>query len=153
MTTSDRGELGTRDGAPARLPAVPGPPRGRRRAAMGDVVRRVEAMRAAETDGGGARALLRLVQDVVLLLKDLALDPRVSPSAKVAAGLAAAYLVSPVDLVPDWVLGLGQADDVAVAVLAVRRLLNAAGYDVIYELWRGTDEGLALLLTLAGVEK
>ncbi|MGH3666562.1 MAG: YkvA family protein, partial [Egibacteraceae bacterium] len=132
---------------------VPGPPRGRRRPAVGDVVRRVQDMRDAERDGGGGRVLLRLVQDVVLLLKDLALDARVPRSAKVVAGLAAAYLVSPVDIIPDWVLGIGQADDVAVAVLAFRRLLHAAGYDVIYELWRGSDEGLALVLTLAGVQE
>ena len=117
------------------------------------MLRRVNEMREAETSGGGLTALLRLSADVVLLLKDLAADPRVPRVEKVVAGLAAAYLVSPLDLVPDWVVGLGQADDLAVVVLAFRRLLNAAGYDVIYELWRGSDEGLALLLTVAGVQE
>lgn len=134
------------------MPAVPGPPRGRRRALVGEIVQRVDQMRAAETRPAGP-ALLRLLTDVVLLLKDLATDPRVPPSAKIVAGLAVAYLVSPVDVIPDWVLGVGQADDIAVAVLAFRRLLGAAGYDVIYELWRGNDEGLALVLTLAGVQE
>jgi uncharacterized membrane protein YkvA (DUF1232 family) len=93
-----------------------------------------------------------LLSDVILLLKDLALDPRVPWRDKVLAGFAAAYLVSPIDLVPDFIPGLGQADDLVVAVWAFRRLLTAAGYDVIYELWRGSDEGLALVLTLAGVQ-
>ena len=132
---------------------VPGPPRGRRRPLARDVLRRVQGMREAETDRRPAVALLRLVQDVVLLLKDLATDPRLPRADKVAAGLAVAYLLSPVDLIPDWIPGLGQADDVVVAVLAFRRLLTAAGYDVVYELWRGTDEGLALVLTLAGVQE
>ncbi len=117
------------------------------------MLQRVQDMREAETTVGSAKALLQVVADVVLLLKDLATDPRVARSEKIVAGLAAAYLVSPVDLIPDWVLGLGQADDLAVAALAIRRLLSAAGYDLIYELWRGSDEGLALVLTLAGVQE
>jgi uncharacterized membrane protein YkvA (DUF1232 family) len=134
---------------------VPGPPRGRRhRLAAGDVLRRVQAARDAEEASGlGVGALLRVAWDVILLLKDLAADPRVPRSAKVFAGLAVAYLLSPIDLVPDFIPGLGQADDLGVAVLAVRRLLHEAGFAVIYELWRGSDEGLALVLTLAGVEE
>ena len=135
-------------------PRVPGPPRGRRgRDSLGSVRRRVQAMREAETEGGGTAALLRLLGDVILLLKDLATDPRVPRADKIVAGLAAGYLVSPVDLIPDWLLGIGQADDLAVIALAFRRLLNGAGYDLIYELWRGSDEGLALVLTLAGVQE
>ena len=133
---------------------VPGPPRGRRgRDSLGGTWRRVQAMRDAEIDGSSVASFVRLLGDVVLLLKDLATDPRVPRQDKIVAGLAAAYLVSPVDLVPDWLLGVGQADDVAVVALAFRRLLNGAGYDVIYELWRGSDEGLTLVLTLAGVQE
>jgi uncharacterized membrane protein YkvA (DUF1232 family) len=88
-----------------------------------------------------------------LLLKDLATDPRVPRADKIAAGVAAAYLVSPIDIIPDWIPAFGQADDLAVLAVAFRRLLNGAGYDLIYEKWRGTDEGLALVLTLAGVQK
>ena len=95
---------------------------------------------------------LRLISDVILLLKDLATDPRVSRSDKIVAGMAAAYLVSPIDIVPDWIPVLGQADDLAIITLALRRILGGAGYDLIYEKWRGSDEGLALVLTLAGVE-
>ena len=134
---------------------VPGPPRGRRkRLAAGDVLRRVQAAREAEEGHGlGPVALLQVAWDVILLLKDLAVDPRVPRSAKLLAGLAVAYLLAPVDLVPDAIPVLGQADDLGVVVLAVRRLLHQAGFAVIYELWRGSDEGLALVLTLAGVEE
>jgi len=132
---------------------VPGPPRGRRRRIVGDVVRRVQTMRDAETGGLSLSVLLGLLRDVILLLKDLAVDPRVPRSAKLVAGVAAAYLVSPLDLVPDFVPVLGQADDFTVVALALRQLVNAAGFDVIYDLWRGSDEGLALVLTLAGVQE
>ncbi|MGH8910381.1 MAG: YkvA family protein [Egibacteraceae bacterium] len=86
-------------------------------------------------------------------MKDLATHPRVPWSAKLLAGLAAAYLVSPVDLVPDFIPVIGQLDDLGVALLAVRWLIRQAGFAVIYESWRGSDEGLALVLTLAGVEE
>jgi uncharacterized membrane protein YkvA (DUF1232 family) len=133
---------------------VPGPPRGRRQPVLDDVLDRVEAMRAAERDNSSlGSALLRLLSDVVLLLKDLATDPRVSTRDKLLAGCAAAYLVSPLDLVPGFIPLVGQADDLVVAAWAFRRLLGAAGYDVIYELWRGSDEGLALVLALAGVQE
>ena len=56
---------------------VPGPPRGRRRRTPGDLFQRVEAMRAAEAGGVSAEALLTFLGDVILLVKDLALDPRV----------------------------------------------------------------------------
>lgn len=133
--------------------SVPGPPRGRRRKSLGDTWRRIQAAEEAEHSGLPGSGLLRTLGDVILLLKDLAADPRVARTDKIVAGIAAAYLVSPLDLVPDWLLGIGQADDLAVIALAFRRLLNGAGYDLIYELWRGTDEGLALVLTLARVEQ
>jgi len=69
------------------------------------------------------------------------------------AGLAAAYLVVPVDLVPDFFPVIGQVDDLVVALCAVRWLVRRAGFAVIYELWRGSDGGLALVLKLAGVEE
>lgn len=133
---------------------VPGPPRGRRREAVEGAWQRVQSMRDAEAAKGGTGSpLLRFARDVILLLKDLAKDPRVPRQRKVVAALAVAYLLSPVDLVPDKIPAFGLVDDLGVAAVALRRLLAAAGYDVIYELWRGSDEGLALLLTLGGVQE
>lgn len=98
------------------------------------------------------RALLRFGGDVILLLRDLMRDPRVGRAEKVAAGLALAYVLSPVDLVPDTVPFVGNLDDVSVAVLALRRLLARSGYELVHELWRGSDEGLALVLAFGGVQ-
>lgn len=109
-------------------------------------------MRRAELTGSPL-AVLRFAGDVILLMKDLAVDPRVRREDKLIAGAAAAYLVSPVDLVPGPVPVLGQLDDLLVAALAARRLLSSAGYEVVYGLWRGSEEGLALLLTLAGIQE
>ncbi|MGI8876468.1 MAG: YkvA family protein [Egibacteraceae bacterium] len=139
---------------------VPGPPRGRRRrftARSSDLRGRVEAMREAERVGGvgaTAGALLRLLRDVILLVRDLVTDPRVPQRAKwTPAGLALAYIASPIDLVPDVIPVLGRLDDLLVLTWAFRRLLRDAGYEVTYELWRGTDEGLAIVLELAGAHE
>jgi uncharacterized membrane protein YkvA (DUF1232 family) len=83
------------------------------------------------------------------LLRDAARDPRVPRRVKVEAFLAAAYLLMPIDFVPDFIPGIGQLDDIAVLAWAVRRLLFGAGDPVLRELWRGTDRGLDVLLQLA----
>lgn len=135
---------------------VPGPPRGRRRTIGGTVLERIERRRRAELAGTlrtRVARMLSLSADVILLLKDLAADPRVSRRHRAAAGLAIAYLATPVDLVPDAIPVLGQLDDLLVVGWAVRSLLAAAGYGLIYELWRGSDEGLATVLALAGVQR
>lgn len=111
-------------------------------------------MREAESSrlAPSAAALLRFGGDVILLVRDLMLDPRVARADKLVAGLGFAYVLSPVDLLPDAIVFLGQLDDLSVALFALRRLLARAGYEVVYELWRGSDEGLALVLALAGVQ-
>lgn len=111
-------------------------------------------MREAESSrrAPSASALLRFGGDVILLVRDLMLDPRVARADKLVAGLGFAYVLSPVDLLPDAIVFLGQLDDLSVAVFTLRRLLARAGYEVVYELWRGSDEGLALVLALAGVQ-
>lgn len=137
-----------------RLTAVPGPPRGRRREAFGGLVQRIQSMRQAEEmHGAPGSPLLRFARDVILLLKDLVKDPRVPRQDKVLAALAVTYLVWPFDLFPDKIPVVGLVDDLSVAATALRRLLGSAGYDVIYQLWRGSDEGLALVLTLGGVQE
>jgi uncharacterized membrane protein YkvA (DUF1232 family) len=151
--------MAARRGAPDRpsgRSVVPGPPRGRRRHVAGTLVERLELRQAAERSASARRQamrMLRLTGDVILLLKDLATDPRVPRPQRVTASLAVAYLASPIDLVPDWLPGLGLLDDLVVVTWAGRRLLGAAGYDVIYELWRGSDEGLATVLALTGVQE
>jgi len=46
---------------------------------------------------------------------------------------------------------MGQMDDLGLALLGIRRLLHSAGPDVVADLWRGTDDGLALVLSAAGL--
>ncbi len=99
------------------------------------------------------RELVRFLPDVGRLIVDLTRDQRVPTRAKVVAGLLGAYLLSPLDIVPDFLPGVGQMDDLALALVALRYLCRSAGYDVLHELWRGSDDGFVAVLVVTGVEK
>lgn len=99
------------------------------------------------------RETVALLPDVGRLVRSLARDPRTSWRTKAVAGLVAAYIASPVDLLPDVIPGVGGIDDVLLALWALRRLVASAGYEVIREHWTGTDDGFALLVVLAGVDR
>ncbi|HKJ54904.1 MAG TPA: DUF1232 domain-containing protein [Nitriliruptoraceae bacterium] len=84
------------------------------------------------------------------LLWSVMRDPRVPVRAKVVAGAAAAYAISPIDVVPDFVPTAGYVDDVFVIVGSLRYLANLSGYEVLREHWSGSDEGFAILMGLVG---
>lgn len=67
------------------------------------------------------------------LLWSLASDPRVPNSRKALLGIAGAYIVSPLDLVPDWVPFVGAIDDVAVMVLAIDVFLEGLPRGLVAE--------------------
>jgi uncharacterized membrane protein YkvA (DUF1232 family) len=96
-----------------------------------------------------AREVAQFVPDVARLFRDVARDPRVPKRVKYEVGAAAAYLVLPIDVIPDFIPGLGQLDDVAIIGWAVRRLLMGAGENVLREHWHGSDQGLEILLQAA----
>lgn len=97
--------------------------------------------------------LARFVGDTAQLLWRVARDPRVPWQAKAVAGGAVAYVVSPLDVIPDVIPGIGKIDDLFLLARALRYLTGAAGYDLLHELWSGSEDGFALLLVLAGVER
>lgn len=96
--------------------------------------------------------LATFLVDVGRLLWAVARDPRVSWAAKAVAAGSVAYVISPIDLVPDFIPGLGQLDDVFLIARALRFLANSAGYEVLHEHWQGSDDGFTLLLVLAGIK-
>ena len=62
----------------------------------------------------------------------------------------AGYLAMPVDLIPDFLPGIGHVDDVFVVAFVLRALLRAAGPAVIEDNWPGSAESLGVVLRLAG---
>jgi uncharacterized membrane protein YkvA (DUF1232 family) len=99
---------------------------------------------------GQARALAGFVPDCAVLFKRLVGDPRVPRRRKLLLGLMAAYLLSPIDLVPDFIPVAGQLDDAILVALVLRSVVGAAGPELIHEHWPGPDESLRAVLRLAG---
>ena len=71
------------------------------------------------------------------LLWGLIRDPRVAMLDKILVGGAIAYVISPIDYIPDFIPFLGEVDDLFVLVLAVRRLIENAGRSVLASHWSG----------------
>jgi uncharacterized membrane protein YkvA (DUF1232 family) len=88
--------------------------------------------------GGLLHEALRLLPDVLRLIRRLAADRDLPRRVRIRLGLLLAYLALPIDLVPDFIPILGYADD-AIITTAVRRH------------WPGTDNGFAALRRLAGL--
>ena len=67
------------------------------------------------------------------LLWSLASDPRVPVARKALLGLAGAYIVSPIDIVPERIPFVGAIDDVAVMVLAIDVFLEGLPETLVQE--------------------
>lgn len=67
------------------------------------------------------------------LIAELVLDPRVPASRKVILGVAAAYLVSPVDVIPDFIPLISRIDDVAIVLIALDLFLEGVPRDVLLD--------------------
>ena len=102
-------------------------------------------------DTVGLRDALRLLPDLLRLLRRLLADGTLPPGVRVRVALLVAYLAVPFDLVPDVVPVIGYADDVVVVALVLRSVVRRAGADALRRHWPGTPDGLAVVLRLAGV--
>ncbi|NMM17223.1 MAG: DUF1232 domain-containing protein [Cellulomonas sp.] len=98
-----------------------------------------------------ARDVLRLVPDLLRLLRSVAADPTVPRRARVGLVLLLAYLLMPFDLVPDMIPVIGYADDVVIVAVVLRAVVRAAGPDALARHWSGTPQGLAVVARLAGI--
>ena len=95
---------------------------------------------------------LRLLPDLLRLLRRLAGDSNVPRAARVRLALLLGYLAIPFDLVPDFVPVLGYADDAIIVSLVLRSVVRRAGPSVVRRHWPGTDDGLAALARLTGLQ-
>lgn len=81
----------------------------------------------------------------LILLKRLVGDPRVPRKSKLILGGTILYLVSPIDVIPDFVPGLGQLDDVVIALLALHSILNRVDDEVVIEHWPGRENVIRIV--------
>lgn len=95
---------------------------------------------------GAKRTLLGTIRDLPAYLKllfGLMSDGAVSRVDRLLVIGAIAYIISPIDLVPDMIPFLGQVDDVYLLVLAIQRLVKRAGRGTVTRYWPGDPRALS----------
>jgi uncharacterized membrane protein YkvA (DUF1232 family) len=99
-----------------------------------------------------ARALARFIPDCLVLVSRLARDKRISRPRRAVLWLVLAYLALPIDLVPDFLPGIGQLDDAVLLGLALRLVVHAGGTELVRNAWPGPEASLTIVLRAAGLE-
>lgn len=93
-----------------------------------------------------------LIRNLRLAWK-LLLDPRIPLLTKlIIPGVMALYVLSPIDVIPDVLVGLGQLDDLAVFVLAVKLFIEVSPSEIVQEHLRSLTGGGSTTSSGAGSE-
>ena len=95
---------------------------------------------------GLLRDLVGVLPACVTLVRRLRHDPGVPRSAKVAVVFAGLWVLSPVDLIPEFLPVIGPLDDVVVVALALRYAARRVPRHVLTEAWPGNPELLGRLI-------
>jgi len=94
------------------------------------------------------RSLMRVITQIpsyLRLLVGLIGDRRVSRVDRLLVVGAIAYIVSPLDFIPDLIPFLGQIDDVFLLMTALQRMVDRAGFRVLRDHWHGDQDDLESL--------
>jgi uncharacterized membrane protein YkvA (DUF1232 family) len=59
-------------------------------------------------------------------------------------------VISPIDLIPDFVIGIGRLDDLVLVSLAVDHLMSGTDEEIVREHWDGSEDGLDLVRSAFG---
>ncbi len=98
---------------------------------------------------GSAKDLASVLPACVTTIRRLRKDPRVPRSAKVAIAFAGLWVLSPIDLIPDFLPVIGPLDDIIVVALAFRFAARRVPHEAIYEAWPADPALLDRLLRRA----
>jgi uncharacterized membrane protein YkvA (DUF1232 family) len=100
--------------------------------------------------GVPVREVLGLIPDVLRLLRSVIGDRSAPLDVRIVLVGLLAWIVSPIDLIPEFIPVLGPLDDVVVAVVAMRYVRRRVGVDDLRRRWTGTEDGFAVLLRIIG---
>lgn len=92
---------------------------------------------AARLPDGTLKDLASVLPDCVTTVRRLRKDPRVPLRAKLAVGFAGLWVLSPIDLIPEFLPVIGPVDDVVVVALALRYAARQVPPDVLFDAWPG----------------
>ena len=86
-----------------------------------------------------------LLPRLLRLVWNLARDPRVPPRSKALLFMIGGYVASPVDVLPDFIPGLGQLDDLVLIAFVLDRIINRVPPEVVAEHWTGDSDVLEVV--------
>lgn len=95
---------------------------------------------------GSAKDLATVLPACITTVRRLRTDPRVPRSAKVVVALAGLWVLSPIDLIPEFLPVIGPLDDVVVVALALRFAAKRVPHDAIRAAWPADQRILDRLL-------
>lgn len=96
---------------------------------------------------------IRLLPDLLRLLRRLATDTALPRGVRVRLALLMAYLALPIDLIPDFLPVVGYADDAIIVAFVLRSVVRRAGIEAVRAHWPGTESGFAALARLTGLHR
>lgn len=88
---------------------------------------------------------LKAIPNLGKLLVKLTRDPRVPTRNKLVFGGVAAYLLLPIDFIPDFIPGIGQIDELALIALGLDAMVNRVPPEVVAEHWDGDGDVLDMI--------
>jgi len=100
--------------------------------------------------GVPTREVLRLVPDVLRLIRSVIADPAAPLDVRVTLVGLLVWIISPIDLIPEFLPGIGPLDDIIVAVVAMRYTRRRLGVAGLRARWAGTEDGFDLLTRVIG---
>jgi uncharacterized membrane protein YkvA (DUF1232 family) len=100
---------------------------------------------SARTSNPAVEKALAAIPNLIKLGYRLLRDPRVPGKQKAFVGAALAYLIAPVDVIPDFIPLIGRADDLVILAFALNSMFEAAGEAIVHEHWDGTGDVLEIV--------
>ena len=104
------------------------------------------AVLARRLPAGAAKDLATVLPACLTTARRLRRDPRVPRRAKLAVAFAGLWVLSPIDLIPEFLPIIGPLDDVVVVALAFRYAARQVDREVLFEAWPAEPRILERLL-------
>ena len=95
---------------------------------------------------GTLKELAGFLPNCITMIRRLRKHPSVPRRAKIAIAFAGLWVLSPIDLIPEFLPVIGPLDDVVVVALALRYAARRVPRDVILEAWPGDPAVMTRLL-------
>jgi uncharacterized membrane protein YkvA (DUF1232 family) len=94
---------------------------------------------------------LLFIPNLLKLLLDLLRDARISSADKAIVAGTILYVISPIDVIPDFIPFIGLVDDAYLIAISVLRLVNRADHSVVLSHWKGSHDIKELVTNISKV--